>query len=185
MILLKYLVIMEIFQSNPLKYSYLYFGILFALILESYNLLKLGNNIREGNYLMKTCDLLKYMGMRFFLLLFIAFALTTGCTNKSKPTFTTEYQAVFLDNGQAFFGKLEKADSPYPLLKDVFYIQQQVNKDTKEVKSILIKRGNEWHGPDRMYINSKHIVLIEPVSPDSKVAQLIKDAKAKKTDTKQ
>jgi hypothetical protein len=131
---------------------------------------------------MKNSDLLKYVCIRFFLLLFITLAFTTGCTNKSKITITTEYQAIFLDNGQAFFGKLENADGPYPLLKDVFYIQQQVNKDTKEVKNILIKRGNEWHGPDRMYINSKHIVLIEPVGQNSKVAQLIKDAKAQKTE---
>jgi hypothetical protein len=103
-----------------------------------------------------------------------------GCTDKPKITLTTEYQAVFLDNGQAFIGKIEKVDSSYPLLKDVFYIQRQVNPGTKEVKNILIKRGSEWHGPDRMYINSKHIVLIEPVSPDSKVAQLINEAKKSK-----
>jgi hypothetical protein len=106
--------------------------------------------------------------------------MVPGCTDKSKITLTTDYQVVFLDNGQTFIGKIEMVDSPYPLLKDVFYIQRQVNKDTNEVKNILIKRGSEWHGPDRMYINSKHIVLIEPVSPKSMVAKLIKEAKEQK-----
>jgi hypothetical protein len=100
-----------------------------------------------------------------------------GGADKAKIALATEYQAVFLDNGQAFFGKLENADSDYPVLKDVFYIQRLVNKDTNEVKNSLIKRGSEWHGPDQMYINSKHIVLIEPVNPNSRVSLLIAEAK--------
>ncbi len=101
----------------------------------------------------------------------------SGGVEKSKIALTTEYQAVFLDNGQAFFGKMENPDSPYPLLKEVYYIQRQVNQETKEVRNILIKRGNEWHAPDQMYINSSHIVLVEPVSPNSRVSQLIIEAK--------
>jgi hypothetical protein len=114
------------------------------------------------------------------VLFFILVSMILGCTEKPKIDLTSDYQVIFLDNGQAFFGKLENSNSPYPLLKDVFYIQQMVNKETNETKNTLVKRGSEWHGPDRMYINAKHIVLIEPVSPDSKVAQLIKEAKAKK-----
>ena len=119
------------------------------------------------------------------VLIFILVTIILGCAEKPKIALTSDYQAVFLDNGQAFFGKLENGDSPYPLLKDVFYIQQLVNKETNEVKNTLVKRGSEWHGPDRMYINARHIVLIEPVSPESKVAQLIKEAKAKKTGAEQ
>lgn len=104
-----------------------------------------------------------------------------GCGNTHRDiSLKTDYQAVFLDNGQVFFGKLENAGSSYPSLRDVFYVQGSVNQETKQVKNILVKRGSEWHGPDRMYINAGHIVLIEPVSPDSKVAQLIKEAKAGK-----
>jgi hypothetical protein len=95
-----------------------------------------------------------------------------------------EYQALFLDNGQVFFGKLSDIGSDYPLLKEVFYVQTQTNPETKEVRSILIKRGNEWHGPTSMRVNSKHIVVIEPVSAESKVAKLITEAKAKKDDDK-
>lgn len=130
------------------------------------------------------------MGMRAAFL-FILFLAVSGCTDRlslpgapDKPgiSISTEYQAVFLDNGQAFFGKLENADANYPVLRDVFYIQRLVNKDTNEAKNTLIKRGSEWHGPDQMYINSRHIVLIEPVNPDSRVAGLIKEAKAQKTE---
>jgi hypothetical protein len=90
---------------------------------------------------------------------------------------TTPYAAVLLDNNQVYFGKLEHADSEFPELTDVYYIQNQVNQETKEVKNVLIRRGNEVHGPDRMFLNERHIIMIEPVGPNSKVAQLIADDK--------
>lgn len=102
--------------------------------------------------------------------------LLTACS-EGKPSFKTEYQAVFMDNGQVFFGKLENTADAYPLLRDVFYIGRQASPDGKEVKNILIKRGSEWHGPDYMYIRAQHIVVVEPVSPTSRVAQLIREAK--------
>ena len=100
-------------------------------------------------------------------------------------SFTTEYQAVFMDNGQVYFGKLEKAASDHPLLKEVYYIGQQQGPDGKGVANILLKRGNEWHGPDSMYITKNHIVMIESVSPTSKVAELIKELKAKEPEKKE
>lgn len=99
-----------------------------------------------------------------------------GCGG-GKPSFSSEYQAVFLDNGQVFFGKVENAGSPYVRIVDAFYVQRQQSPDGKEVRNVLIKRGSEWHGPDMMYINNQHIVAIEPVNPNSRVAQLMKEAK--------
>ena len=62
-------------------------------------------------------------------------------------------------------------------LKDIFYIQRQVSQDKKEEKILLVKRGQEFHGPEMMRINLRHITLLEPVAPNSRVAQLIKEAK--------
>jgi len=42
----------------------------------------------------------------------------------------------------------------------------------------LIKRGGEWHKPEYMRINARHIVMIEPVAPESRMAKLIQEAKA-------
>lgn len=64
------------------------------------------------------------------LFLFLLPGLLSGCSG-SDLKFPTEYQAVFLDNGQVFFGKLEDAGSPYLTFRDVFYIQQQVDPDKK------------------------------------------------------
>jgi hypothetical protein len=105
--------------------------------------------------------------------------LAAACKTGTEIKFDTTYQAVLLDNGSAYFGKLQGAGTPYPVLTDVYYVQSQVNQETKEVKSILIRRGNEWHAPDRMFLNARHIVLIEPVGANSKVAELIAQDKKK------
>ena len=89
---------------------------------------------------------------------------------------STPYQAVLLTNGSAYFGKLQGLGTPFPVLTDVFYVQSSQNPDTKQVSNILVKRGKEWHQPDRMILNSNMIVLVEPVSPGSRVAQLIAEA---------
>jgi hypothetical protein len=89
----------------------------------------------------------------------------------------TEYQAVLLDNGAAYFGKTVQMTRDFITLSDVYYVQSQTNPGTKEVSNVLIKRGKEWHGPDRMVINRQHLALMEPVAPDSKVAQLIAESR--------
>ena len=106
-----------------------------------------------------------------------ALGLFSGCGG-SDLKFPTEYQAVFLDNGQVFFGKVSDPGSSYLTLRDVYYVQTLVEKDQKKTANVLVKRGSEWHNPDFMRINTKHVVVIEPVGPDSRVAQLIKEAKA-------
>lgn len=99
-----------------------------------------------------------------------------GCGGRSAPKFDSQYQAVFLANGQVFFGKLSALGTDYPRLDDVFYVQQQVNPETKQPTSVLIRRGREWHAPGYMVLNARTILMIEPVGADSKVAQLIAEA---------
>jgi len=90
--------------------------------------------------------------------------------------FQTTYQAVLLDNGQVYYGKVSGLGGAFPVLTDVFYVQSQVNPETKAVTNTLIRRGNEWHAPDRMVLNANHIALVEPVGQNSKVSQLIAQA---------
>jgi hypothetical protein len=91
----------------------------------------------------------------------------------------SQYQAVLLSNGQVFYGKLEQVGSPYPVLTDVYWIRSHVDPQTKQVSNSLVRRGGEWHAPDRMVLNAQHILVIEPVRPDSTVAKLIADSKRK------
>lgn len=116
-------------------------------------------------------------GFRCFFLMFLALTCLSGCGN-SDLSFTSEYQAVFMDNGQVFFGKISAPSSSFLTLRDVFYVQTLVERDKKETANILVKRGSEWHNPDFMRVNLRHVVVIEPVGPDSRVAQLIKETKS-------
>jgi hypothetical protein len=94
-------------------------------------------------------------------------------SHRSITTFDTPYQAVLLDTGQVYYGKITKLGTDLPELRDVFYIQSQTNPETKAVTNILVRRGKEFHSPDHMVINSRHIVVVEPVGEKSKVAELI------------
>jgi hypothetical protein len=96
-----------------------------------------------------------------------------------RPRFTTPYQAVLLTNGSVYFGKLQDYGTRYPVLLDVYYVQSATNPETKQVTNVLVHRGKELHAPDRMYLNPRHIVLVEPVGPNSKIAELIAQDKAK------
>lgn len=95
------------------------------------------------------------------------------------------YQAVFLTNGQVYFGKLVTSRGSYKL-SDVYYLQskQQIQAQgadsTSDADMALIKLGKELHGPeDWMLINREHVVFVEQLREDSRVAQAIKKAKGK------
>jgi hypothetical protein len=117
-------------------------------------------------------------------LVLAALLVSSGCSTTAKatgiPTFDTQYQAVLLDTGLVYYGKISGLDTDYPTLRDVYYIQQSTDPETKKTNNVLIRRGNEWHGPSLTVLNSKHIVLVEPVGATSKVAQLIAAEQNKK-----
>ncbi|HLK59990.1 MAG TPA: hypothetical protein VKU00_25745 [Chthonomonadaceae bacterium] len=96
-------------------------------------------------------------------------------------TLRTPYQTLLLSNGLAYFGKVESVNSRFLTLSDVYYIQTRVNQGAQEkaAPNVLVKRGKEWHAPDRMTINIADIVFIEPVAPDSTVGKLIEESKSK------
>lgn len=89
------------------------------------------------------------------------------------PSFDTPYQAVLLDTGQVYYAKVQGLSDPFPVLRDVYYVQSTTDPQTKEVKNVLIRRGKELHGPTETVVNQRHVVMIEPINPASKVAELI------------
>lgn len=121
----------------------------------------------------------KYIGSLLAVVLLFALTACGWGHHRKGPEVGTPYAAVLLDNGQVYYGKLANAGSNFPELTDVYYIQTQVNQETKTTTNILVRRGNEWHGPDRMFLNERHIILIEPVGTNSKVAELIQADKNK------
>jgi hypothetical protein len=106
-----------------------------------------------------------------------AFLFVRNTSPGPAVVFTTPYQAVLLMNGSAYFGKLEGYGTPRPVLTEVYYIVTQTNPETKQSSNVLVKRGKELHEPDRMYLNPAQILCVEPVGANSKVAQLIAQAR--------
>ncbi|MBI1929219.1 hypothetical protein HYR99_33860 [Candidatus Poribacteria bacterium] len=119
------------------------------------------------------------MGLLTLCVIFLAILVFRNPSSEDNLTFHTPYQAVLLSNGWAYFGKIEKMGPRYIEMTDVYYVQSGVNPETKAVTNILIKRGKEWHAPDRIALNLDHVLFIEPVGPDSTVAKLIEESKKK------
>jgi hypothetical protein len=94
----------------------------------------------------------------------------------SAVQFSTPYQAILLTNGSVYFGHLQGYGGHNPVLTDVYYVVSQTNPETKQTSNVLVKRGKELHEPDRMYLNPSQLLFVEPVGPNSKVAQLISQA---------
>lgn len=98
-----------------------------------------------------------------------------------------QYQAVFLTNGQVYFGKLSRVESSYVKLTDIYYlqVQQQVQpKDAKQTtqeqpKVSLAKLGSELHGPeDSMFIARDQVLFWENIRDNGKVVQAIRQFQA-------
>ena len=96
-----------------------------------------------------------------------------------------QYQAVFLTNGQVYFGKVSHTDSSYVKLTDIYYLQVQQQVQPKDQNSSqqpqvsLAKLGGELHGPeDVMYISRQQVLFWENLKNDGKVAKAISDYKA-------
>jgi hypothetical protein len=126
-------------------------------------------NVRTGTSLFVTVVVAALVGM-------VAGGVTTYFSQHvfhEKIVLTTPYQAVQLNNGSAYFCRVEGLGTQYPVLKELYFIQSQQNPVTKQMTNTLLKRGNEWWQPDRMIVNANDIVSIEPVNPNSRVAELI------------
>jgi hypothetical protein len=97
------------------------------------------------------------------------------------------YQAVFLTNGQVYFGKMTSISKTDVVIEDIYYLQVegQIQPERGEQPRLsLVKLGNELHGPkDQMTINRDHVLFWEDLKDDGRVVTAIKDHKAGRTGT--
>lgn len=98
---------------------------------------------------------------------------------QNKTAKASDWQALFLTNGQVYFGKLSNESGKYLNLKDIYYLQVAQSGDNKDqtnqqAQISLVKLGNELHGPtDEMRINRDQVLFIESMKNDSKVVDAI------------
>ncbi len=94
----------------------------------------------------------------------------------------SKWQAVFLSNGQVYFGRVVKETSKNVVLREIYYLQVAQPIQPGEAQAAqdlsLVKLGNELHGPmDEMRINRQQVLFIEDLRKDSKVVQAISQYK--------
>ncbi|MBU1034168.1 hypothetical protein KKD42_00015 [Patescibacteria group bacterium] len=124
------------------------------------------------------------------LIIFIAlFALLLGVNIASyylKPSVKSVARegvyAVFLTNGQVYFGAISSEDEKILTLNGIYYLQSKggPTEDSLITQSdvSLLKLGNELHGPeDWMEISKQNVLFIEKLKSDSKVGKAIENYK--------
>lgn len=122
---------------------------------------------------------------RYGLVVIILGSVLTGAgwwfyTKQFPASDKKTYQAVFLTNGQAYFGKLENISLDYVKLSNIYYLQvpglqsNDGSEAEKTQKAELIRLGGEVHGPKNyMYIPKRQILFWEDLDPSSKISQVI------------
>lgn len=85
------------------------------------------------------------------------------------------YQAVFLSNGQTYFGHFVDRLGPYAKIENAFYIQQTPAANENEAAtSKIVRRGAELHEPEPFVLLPKTAILfVEDLRADSSVAQFM------------
>ena len=106
-----------------------------------------------------------------------------------------QYQAVFLTNGQVYFGKLSNTTSDYVTLEDIYYLQVTQNQTADDAlqegenaavdpQISLAQLGNELHGPEReMFISQDQILFWENLRNDGDVVTAITNYTSSQQDT--
>lgn len=118
-------------------------------------------------------------------------SISKAISGSDMAEFEQDYQAVFLTNGQVYFGKVDSRTELELVLSEIYYLQ--INRDlqatgTEEASEegneqaaaqdqpelSLVKLGNELHGPtDKMIINTDQVLFVEDLKDDSRVVEAI------------
>ena len=103
--------------------------------------------------------------------------------NKEEHTYVDEdkFQAVFLNGGQVYFGKIQTLNNKFITMNNIYYLrvnqQVQPNQTTTESANqdvSLAKLGCELHGPtDVMVINREQVLFWENLKADGQVAKAV------------
>ena len=107
------------------------------------------------------------------------------------------YQAVFLTNGQVYFGKIGSTAGEFITMSDIYYLQvvqpplqgtpatgQPAPEGQAQPQISLVKLGNELHGPvAEMHISRAQVLFYEDLKADGSVVKAIDAYKANPTGT--
>jgi hypothetical protein len=111
------------------------------------------------------------------LAVFFAAVLLTQWWDFTLPSLgRADYQAIFLANGQTYFGRYYDRIGSYAKIEDVYYLQQTQAANPDQVPDTkLVRRGKELHAPAaRMLVPKSAILFVEDLTAESPIAQFMK-----------
>lgn len=100
-------------------------------------------------------------------------------TSESNYIKTSDMQAVFLNTGQVYFGKIGTLNSSYLTLTNIYYLQTSSNGQSSTTTSsnsnvTLVKLGCELHKPyDQMVINRAQVTFWENLDSTGQVGKAV------------
>lgn len=111
----------------------------------------------------------------------LALLLYLGGPKENDLVDRSKKQAVFLTNGQVYFGEIKTVNSKFLDLRGIYYLnvnqQVQPNQDQKNQAQnniTLVKLGCELHGPvDQMIVNRDQVTFWENLKDDGQVAKAV------------
>ena len=111
------------------------------------------------------------------LLASIALAFTRSDRGEAKYVDNGKYQAVFLNNGQVYFGNIDSLNDKYVRMSNIYYLTQ--SGDTSSSNYSLVKLGcQQIHDPtDQMVINRDQVTFWENLQDNGKVVTSINQFK--------
>jgi hypothetical protein len=110
-------------------------------------------------------------------IVFVAALLFTQWWDFTLPGFgRAQYQAIFLANGQTYFGRYYDRIGAYAKIEDVYYLQQTAAADPSAAPDTkIVRRGRELHEPAaRMLIPKSAILFVEDLKDASPIAQFMR-----------
>ena len=89
---------------------------------------------------------------------------------------SSTYQAVFLTNGEIYFGKLSASGGDFDVLTHVYRLTAQAaSQKGKPLQRTLVKMTSDVHQPrDGLVVNRRQILYVENLNPTGRAALLMK-----------
>lgn len=131
----------------------------------------------NGIWLERSSVLLLF-SIAIIILAIAALTFFSGNT-ESKAIKKNAYQAVFLNNGQVYFGNIQSLSDKFIDLQNIYYLQTNNQNSSDQSSSSnnnvsLVKLGCELHAPyDQMVINRDQVIFWENLKDSGQVVKAI------------
>lgn len=132
---------------------------------------------------MRTASVALVVSIAILVLALAGSVAIGGPVSQGKYVDSGKMQAVFLNGGQVYFGKITTLNDKFMRIGEIYYLRvnQTVQPDGSGAAGqdiSLVKLGCELHGPqDSMVINQSQIIFWENLKDDGQVAKAVAEYK--------